>query len=39
MQGHGSIHDRKANSAMNLKNLAMSTTVSACGEEGVAPHE
>jgi hypothetical protein len=24
---------------MNLKNLAMSTTVSACGEEGVAPHE
>jgi hypothetical protein len=39
MQGRGSIHDRKANTAMNLKNLSMSTTVSACGGEGVAPNE
>ncbi|MGF1546756.1 MAG: RNA-guided endonuclease InsQ/TnpB family protein [Thiotrichales bacterium] len=30
----GSIHDRDANAAFNLKNLAVSSTVSACGEEG-----
>ena len=30
----GVIHDRDANAAINLKNLAVSSTVSACGEEG-----
>lgn len=30
----GSVHDRDVNAAMNLKNLAVSSTVSACGEEG-----
>lgn len=30
----GSIHDRDVNAAINLKNLAVSSTVSACGEEG-----
>jgi len=30
----GSIHDRDINAAINLKNLAVSSTVSACGEEG-----
>jgi len=29
-----SIHDRDANAAINLRNLAVSSTVSACGEEG-----
>ena len=28
------IHDRDVNAAMNLKNLAVSSTVSVCGEEG-----
>lgn len=27
-------HDRDVNAAINLKNLAVSSTVSACGEEG-----
>ena len=30
----GSLHDRDHNAAMNLKNLAASSAVSACGEEG-----
>ena len=30
----GSIHNRDVNAAINLKNLAVSSTVSACGEEG-----
>jgi len=30
----GSIHDRDVNAAINLKNMAVSSTVSACGEEG-----
>jgi putative transposase len=28
------VHDRDVNAAMNLKNMAVSSTVSACGEEG-----
>ena len=30
----GAIHDRDVNAAVNLKNMAVSSTVSACGEEG-----
>ncbi len=30
----GSIHNRDVNAAINLKNLAVSSTASACGEEG-----
>ncbi len=30
----GAEHDRDVNAAINLKNLAVSSTVSACGEEG-----
>lgn len=30
----GSVHDRDVNAAINLKNMAVSSTVSACGEEG-----
>ena len=30
----GTMHDRDVNAAINLKNLAVSSTVSACGEEG-----
>ncbi len=30
----GAIHDRDVNGAVNLKNMAVSSTVSACGEEG-----
>lgn len=30
----GSVHDRDVNAAINLRNLAVSSTVSACGEEG-----
>lgn len=30
----GVVHDRDANAAMNLKNMAVSSTVSACGEDG-----
>jgi len=30
----GTFHDRDVNAAINLKNLAVSSTVSACGEEG-----
>jgi putative transposase len=30
----GSKHDRDVNAAINLRNLAVSSTVSACGEEG-----
>jgi len=29
----GAVHDRDVNAAINLKNLAVSSTVSACGEE------
>jgi putative transposase len=30
----GTLHDRDINAAVNLKNLAVSSTVSACGETG-----
>jgi putative transposase len=30
----GSVHDRDVNAAINLRNWAVSSTVSACGEEG-----
>jgi putative transposase len=30
----GAVHDRDVNAAINLKNLAVSSTVTACGEEG-----
>ncbi len=30
----GSTHDRDVNAAINLKNMAVSSTVAACGEEG-----
>ena len=30
----GSVHDRDVNAAINLKNLAVSSTASVCGEEG-----
>ena len=30
----GAIHDRDVNAALNLKNMAVSSTVAACGEEG-----
>jgi len=30
----GTSHDRDVNAAINLRNLAVSSTVSACGEEG-----
>lgn len=30
----GSVHDRDVNAASNLRNLAVSSTVSACGEDG-----
>ncbi|MDD2728470.1 RNA-guided endonuclease TnpB family protein [Malikia sp.] len=30
----GATHDRDVNAAVNLKNMAVSSTVSACGEEG-----
>jgi len=30
----GANHDRDVNAAINLRNLAVSSTVSACGEEG-----
>lgn len=33
----GVIHDRDVNAAINLKNMAVSSTVSACGEEGSDP--
>ncbi|MGC9163623.1 MAG: zinc ribbon domain-containing protein, partial [Thiomonas sp.] len=33
----GVIHARDVNAAINLKNLAVSSTVSACGEEGSGP--
>jgi len=29
-----SLHDRDVNAAINLKNMAVSSTVSVCGEEG-----
>jgi putative transposase len=32
--GCGSQHDRDVNAAINLRNMAVSSTVSACGEEG-----
>ena len=30
----GVVHDRDVNAAVNLKNMAVSSTVTACGEEG-----
>ncbi len=30
----GAVHDRDVNAAVNLKNMAVSSTVTACGEEG-----
>lgn len=33
----GAVHDRDVNAAINLKNMAVSSTVSACGEEGSGP--
>ncbi len=33
----GAEHDRDRNAALNLKNLAVSSTVSACGEDGSGP--
>ena len=33
----GTLHDRDLNAAINLKNLAVSSTVSACGEERLQP--
>jgi putative transposase len=30
----GTVHDRDVNAAINLKNMAVSSTVTACGEEG-----
>ena len=33
----GVVHDRDVNAAVNLKNMAVSSTVSACGEEGSGP--
>ena len=35
--GCGAIHDRDVNTATNLKNMAVSSTVSAYGEEGSDP--
>jgi putative transposase len=34
MPACGVVHDRDVNAAINLKNMAVSSTVSACGEEG-----
>ena len=33
----GVVHDRDVNAAVNLKNMAVRSTVSACGEEGSGP--
>jgi len=33
----GVVHDRDVNAAINLKDMAVSSTVSACGEEGSDP--
>ena len=33
----GTLHDRDVNAAINLKNMAVSSTVSACGGEGSGP--
>lgn len=33
----GVVHDRDVNAAINLKNMAVSSTVAACGEEGSGP--
>lgn len=33
----GTAHDRDVNAAINLKHMAVSSTVSACGEEGSGP--
>jgi putative transposase len=35
--GCGAAHDRDVNAAVNLKNMAVSSTVSACGGEGAGP--
>jgi putative transposase len=35
--GCGVLHDRDVNAAVNLKNMAVSSTVSACGGEGAGP--
>lgn len=34
----GGVHDRDVNAAINLKNMAVSSTVAACGEEGSGRH-
>lgn len=36
--GCGATHDRDVNAAINLKNMAVSSTVSVCGEEGSGRH-
>ncbi|KJK21100.1 hypothetical protein UB46_29485 [Burkholderiaceae bacterium 16] len=33
----GSVHDRDVSAAVNLKIMAVSSTVTACGEEGAGP--
>ena len=33
----GVVHDRDVNAAINLKNMAVRSTVAACGEEGAGP--
>jgi putative transposase len=33
----GNVHDRDINAAMNLKNMAMSSIVTACGGAGAGP--
>jgi putative transposase len=35
--GCGAVHDRDHNAAINLRNMAVSSTVTACGGEGAGP--